>query len=319
MEDTTHEPFHLYRCCANWSAPFRQPCGYVLLASFIKAIRAEPLFVFSAIGIAIFVLNGWLNPASTNQTDVIVIEQERIDLWRDQFRRSNGRAPSEDEQSASIQQWVDEEVLYRQALLLGLHQNDSIVRRQLIRKMEFVIEGAAAAPPASDPVLQEFMGQYPGTYDTAAKTSLQHVYFGRGQYSNAVISAQLQELQINPDQSLADVGDGFALGKVIHNADETLLRKHFGEAFVQQLSAAPTDEWTGPITSGLGTHLVRVTQLTPPHTPVLNDVRKKVAVDYRLHQNALTRRQTLDELRKAYDVKVGNELDLSKSLANSER
>jgi hypothetical protein len=274
------------------------------LMTLVQKLRHEPLLSFVFIGVAIFALNAWLNPPTQPPSDTIVIEQSRIDSWQNQFRSGNGRLPSKAEQQATIGQWIDEEILYRQAFFLGLHQNDSIVRRQLIRKMEFVIEGATPLPPATDDKLQAFIDSQQSVYNTQAKTSFQQVFFSRGGQSSAEVADQLASLQAAPE-SFNGVGDSFIVGQHIRNADDTLIRKHFGKQFVDELQSLPSGAgWQGPIHSGLGLHLVRIVDRTSMQAPTLGDIRKKVALDYRLYQEQLARRKALDELQTLYRVTI---------------
>ncbi len=271
----------------------------------IERLRHEPLLSFAIIGIGIFALNTWLQPAQQTTTDTISIDAERIESWKKQFRSGNGRLPQQQEVDAAVEQWVDEEVLYRQAMLHGLHQNDSIVRRQLIQKMNFVIEGATPLPPATDAQLQAFMESQPEKYQQPAKLSLQQVFLARGPSSLNQQAAQLlQQLQTAPE-SYKGKGDSFPLGQTILNADNTLLRKHFGKRFVDQVTELPADNnWLGPIESGLGMHLLRITKRTAAQPPELSSMREKVALDYRLQQEEIARRKTLDSLRKQYSIEI---------------
>jgi hypothetical protein len=95
-----------------------------------ERLRDEPLIRFGIIGITIFIVSAWFEPELPIITNEIVITQAAIDSWRSQYRQVNGTQPNEAQIQATVAHWVDEEVLYRQAFQLGLHQNDSIVRPQ---------------------------------------------------------------------------------------------------------------------------------------------------------------------------------------------
>jgi parvulin-like peptidyl-prolyl isomerase len=278
--------------------------------SFLQTLRQEPLIHFALIGIAIFAADAWLTPAnsdSVSSSGGITIEQSRLANWQHQFRRDNGRQPTDAEQQATITRWIDEEVLYREALRLGLHQNDAIVRRQLIQKMEFVIEGATPLPPATDQQLQTFIDNHPDRYNTPAKTSLQQVFYSRGSElhnSEAQINEQLTALQTAPE-SFRGLGDSFSLGQHVLNADEVFLRKHFGKQFVTAIRDLPAaSSWQGPIESGLGLHLLRITNRIEAQPAKLADVRKKVALDYRLELEHQARRKALDGLQTRYHITI---------------
>lgn len=271
-----------------------------------ERLRDEPLIRFGIIGIAIFIVSAWLQPDLPVITDEIVITQAAIDSWRSQYRQVNGTQPNAAQIQATVAHWVDEEVLYRQAFQLGLHQNDSIVRRQLIKKMDFVIEGATPLPPASDEELTAFMESNAATYSQPRKTSLQQVFLSRTSTAEDQALLWLKKLQQTPE-SFNGLGDRFILGQHIANADDTLLRKHFGKQFVDDLHARTIEnKWQGPIQSGLGFHLIRVTHKTPSRPASLDMARKKIALDYRLQQEKITRREALDQLLTLYTVQIAN-------------
>jgi hypothetical protein len=280
-----------------------------------ERLRDEPLIRFGIIGITIFIVSAWLQPDLPVITDEIVITQAAIDSWRSQYRQVNGTQPNEAQIQATVAHWVDEEVLYRQAFQLGLHQNDSIVRRQLIQKMDFVIEGATPLPPANDKELTAFMESNAATYSQPRKTSLQQVFLSRTSFAEDQAQLWLKKLQQTPE-SFNDLGDRFILGQHIANADDTLLRKHFGKQFVDDLHALTIEnKWQGPIQSGLGFHLVRITHRTPSRPASLDMARKKLALDYRLQQEKITRREALDQLLTLYSIQIANASELEVSNA----
>ncbi|MFT4531571.1 MAG: peptidyl-prolyl cis-trans isomerase C [Thalassolituus oleivorans] len=271
-----------------------------------ERLRDEPLIRFGIIGMAIFIVSAWLQPNLPVITDEIVITQAAIDSWRSQYRQVNGIQPNEAQIQATVAHWVDEEVLYRQAFKLGLHQNDSIVRRQLIQKMDFVIEGATPLPPANDEELTAFMKNNAATYRQPRKTSLQQVFLSRTRFAEEQAQRWLKKLQQTPE-SFNGLGDHFILGQHIANADDTLLRKHFGKQFVDDLHARTIENtWQGPIQSGLGFHLVRITHKTPSRPASLDMARKKLTLDHRLQQEKITRRKALDQLLTLYTLQIAN-------------
>jgi hypothetical protein len=271
-----------------------------------ERLRDEPLIRFGIIGIAIFIVSAWLQPDLPVITDKIVITQAAIDSWRSQYRQVNGTQPNKAQIQATVAHWVDEEVLYRQAFQLGLHQNDSIVRRQLIQKMDFVIEGASPLPPANDEELTAFMESNAATYSQPRKTSLQQVFLSRTSSAEDQAQLLLKKLQQTPE-SFSGLGDRFILGQHIANADDTLLRKHFGKQFVDDLHARTIEnKWQGPIQSGLGFHLVRITHKTPSRPASLDIARKKIVLDYRLQQEKINRREALDQLLTLYTIQIAN-------------
>lgn len=278
------------------------------MIQYIRAMFSEPLLRFCAIGVAVFILHAVFQPAGTAPDGTVIISQARIDAWRGQFRQGNGRAPDEAEVQGQIDQWIDEEVLYQQALALGLHRNDSIVRRQLIQKMDFVIEGASPLPEATDDELQAWLDTNAERYGHPPTVTLEQVFLSRGRHGNQlpdVAEQTLASLRARPDDFVG-IGDSFIAAQRIGPATALELRRDFGKKFVDACSALPLNEWQGPVESGFGVHLVRVTAREPFRPALLSEVRQQVELDYRLHRQELARRETLDALREQFEVRVGN-------------
>jgi hypothetical protein len=104
----------------------------------VKKWLREPLLHFLLIGAALFLLYGYQNDGYVDQGNRIVISKSDINrlvmLWEKKWQRS----PTRVELEGLIEQQIQEEVLYREALAMGLDLNDGVVRRRLAQKVEFI-------------------------------------------------------------------------------------------------------------------------------------------------------------------------------------
>ncbi len=103
----------------------------------------EPLLHFLAIGGLIFVLFAAMSEPGSEPADTIVVGPERIEQLAKGFQAVWRRPPTDDELRAMIDDFVREEIYYREALALGLNSNDTVVRRRLRQKMEFLTDSGA--------------------------------------------------------------------------------------------------------------------------------------------------------------------------------
>ena len=120
----------------------------------MKSFLKEPLVHFLAAGLGLFVLFGALNrdepDADPNVVTVdhdalLTFVQYRIKAFNPTLAEEKLSSLSDDELQKLIDDYVREEVLHREAVALGLDEDDYVIRRRLVQKLEFITEGFAEA------------------------------------------------------------------------------------------------------------------------------------------------------------------------------
>lgn len=274
----------------------------------LKAWLREPLTLFVVIGLSLFALDRAWNgaPKPIGESTHIVITASQQATLRDAFRAELGRSPTPEEFKSRADRWIEEEVLYREALALNLDRTDQIVHRQLTQKMRFLLENASSLPAPSDDELQKWLDDHPERYGQPSKISFQQVFLSRGRRGPHLQTDAVQIgalLQSNPAAFMGQ-GDPFTQGQVITAADPVQLRREFGLSFATSLKNLRMNEWSAPITSGLGLHLIRVTGMSEFQTAKLADVKQRVLIDYQLAQHELISQRAIGALKKKYRVDV---------------
>ena len=157
----------------------------------------EPLLHFALIGAAIFVLAHFVEQArQASQTSIIVdagLRERLANLYRTQF----GVAPTSAQLQIIVDDYLDDEVLYREALQLGLAEDDEIIRRRLIQKLEFLQrDSIASANPGADE-LRSYYDAHPAQFSVAERVSFTHAYFSpdRGGDAQALARAAIARTQ----------------------------------------------------------------------------------------------------------------------------
>jgi hypothetical protein len=241
----------------------------------LRRLLREPLLHFFILGAALFALYGWLNRDGFDGPNEIVVSRGQTASLKAQFERVWQRPPTDQELAGLIDNWVREEVFYREALAMGLDRDDPVVRRRLQQKVEFILDSAIPAAPTTEE-LQRWLDEHPGDYLVAGRYSLQQVYFDPGRHVDprADIDAALRALNAGRQ---AD-GDKTMLPAELH-ADSTDIARTFGSEFEVALRELPSGSWQGPVKSGLGLHLVRITERVAPSVPPLENVRAAVERD----------------------------------------
>jgi peptidyl-prolyl cis-trans isomerase C len=269
----------------------------------------EPLRRFLLLGLVLLVLDRSFGGHASVEDDGgvrIVVSASRQAALAEAFRAEHGRRPQPEELQARLDRWIDEQVLYREALALGLDRRDVIVQRQLTQKMRFLIEDSTLLREPMQAELQTWLEQHSQRYGQGPVVSFEQVFLSRGRHGGqlqaeaARVAAQLQR----EPQAFVGLGDPFLVGQVVTAVDAARLRREFGAGFYEALAELPPGEWSGPVASGFGLHLVRVTERAPFKPAQLAEVADRVRLDYRLAQREEQNRAALAQLRARYRVEL---------------
>lgn len=276
----------------------------------MRRLLREPLLHFLFLGALLFVLYGWLNRDALRAPDEVVVDQARVEALVIRFERVWQRPPSRDELRGLVDNWIREEIIYREGLSEGMDRDDEIVRRRVVQKMSSLADGMAADVP-SEADLQRWLREHPDDYRVAPSYTLRQVYFDPRRHGDddlaSVIKAAVAVLERNPQASM---GDASLLPVTLSDADADEVARIFGRDFADALVHLPDGRWTGPVASGFGVHLVRIEARTPGRIPQLAEVRPAVERDL-LHARSLQASEAYYQaLRRRYTVKM--EVDLER-------
>jgi hypothetical protein len=269
----------------------------------LSRVLREPLLHFACLGAALFLLHRILSPAPPRRIDVTT--EAVWGLARDHERRT-GAPPSDEVLRGLLSRYLDDEVLYREALALGLDRGDVIVRRRLIQKMEFLAEQTEAQDEDQEPTdaeLQAHLDRQPDRYTLPARASLVHVFVSRDRHG-ARLAEQAEALRARllRGEDPAGLGDPFPRGQVLREQREADLAGALGPDLARAALALPEGAWSPPLPSSYGLHLCRVTARTPARAPRLAEVRAEVRRDLLHERRERARRAALDRLRRGYEI-----------------
>jgi hypothetical protein len=278
-------------------------------ATLRKLIR-EPLFHFLLLGAVIFLIAGRSRSIRVSSGEQIVVTQSQIESIVVGFSRTWMRPPTQEEMQGLVNDYVREEVLYREAKAMGLDQDDIIVRRRMRQKFEFLSEDRAArSGPPGEKELEAYLRQYADKYREEPRFTFEHIFFSRekrGELAEAQAKGALARLNgKNGDAiNVEALSDAFLLPFHFEKISASETTRLFGAYFGKQLAAVEPGSWTGPLESSYGLHLVRVEEHLPDAAPPLANVRDAVLRDL-LNER---RKQELDaqyaKLRARYTITV---------------
>jgi PPIC-type PPIASE domain len=278
----------------------------------MKKFFREPLVHFLLIGAGLFLLFGWrggpvFSPAgpSGRQSARIVVTQDDIDQMTGTFARTWQRPPTEEEVERLVEDFVRNEIFYREALAIGLDRGDTVIRRRMRQKMEFIMENISDQAEPSDKELLAFMETHPDSFLLDPQIAFRQVYVNadrRG--TNAMSDARKILAQLNDGVDPDTVGDPIPLDAEIELSPLWDIRRRFGEEFIRNLLDLKGGKWVGPVRSGFGLHLVFVKNRVNARMPALREVRETVKREWALARQKELKDATYKEIRERYVVTV---------------
>jgi hypothetical protein len=271
----------------------------------IGRLIREPLVHFLLLAGVIFAAYGLLAGRAVTE-EAIDVTPAKIEQMAAIFARTWQRPPTADELKGLIDDYVKEEIYVREAVRLGIDQDDTVIRRRLRMKMEFLNDAEAEATPATDADLAAYLVAHPDTFREAPRVAFEQVYLDaqkRGAAAQADAAAVLGSLKKDAAFA-AEVGDPTLLPPSMPLTDRQGIAQMFGDDFAAGVVVIPVGDWQGPIASGFGLHLVKVTGQEAGRLPVLAEIRPQVEREWMNDRRERMARQKLDELLKRYKVTV---------------
>ncbi len=274
----------------------------------MKLLR-EPLFQFAILGVALFVVYSVAaDRQASHESTMIRITGSEIDLLSATFQRQWQRPPTDFELENLIDARVREEVLYREAVAVGLDTNDMIVRRRMVQKMEMLSQDLALLADPTDGELQAFFDENKEDYRIPPEFSFSHIYFNldnRGADAEADALKVLEDLRAqNPPPARApERGDRFMLGHDFADRSSREVAREFGMEFTDTLTELEPG-WQGPVLSGYGLHLVFLGKRVEDRIPDWTEVRDRLAMDYNRTRSDRARDALYEGLLQKYEVVI---------------
>ena len=275
----------------------------------MKRLLREPLIHFLLLGAVLFGLYsltpaGRTAPASSKQIQLTLDELAQLALL---FQAQWRREPTPEELTRLIENKVQNEVLYREALAMGLDKDDEIVKRRLAQKMEFLAEDVAALRDPTRDELRAWFEKNAARFALSPRASFRHLYFSpdrRGDRARDEAARALLKLAGKSGDwpGASALADPFMFQD--HYSDRSFeeLANLFGPPFAQAVLDLTPGSWQGPIESGYGWHLVWVDSITPGRVPAFEEVEPDVKTEWVAEQRADAKRKAFDAMRARYEV-----------------
>lgn len=283
----------------------------------------QPLLHFLLLGSALFIVFDYSSTQNNNALDdkVIVIDrgtlltfmQYRSKAFNEQHFSQQLDTMSKEERQRLIDDLVREEVLYREALSLQLNDNDYVIKRRLIQKLEFLTKGFITADTnLTEADINTYYDEHKDEYYVQPYVTFTHVFFDyeRMDREQANVLAkktleQLNEEQVSFSQAI-QYGDRFLYHVNYVERTPDYVSSHFGAEMAESIfNLQPNDkQWQGPYESPYGLHLVMLTKKEPGRFPEVSKIYGWVKDDT---EQAMVRSKTeaaINKIINSYDVQI---------------
>jgi hypothetical protein len=265
------------------------------------------LLHFLVLGAALFGLFNMIDKKDAEAPTRVVISASRVATLADGFARTWRRSPTEQELQGLLDDYIRDEIFYREGRAAGLDRDDSVIRRRVRQKMEFLAEDMVAAEP-SDEELAAYLESNAERFRTEDRLTFHHVFLSATRRGSALDgdAKQIADTLVGTSAPAhtATIGDPFLLGEEFREMSQSDVAHTFGEGFAKRLSAVEPGRWQGPIPSSFGVHLVFVDERTKGNLPPLDSVREAVQREWLNARRIEAEEKLYRSLRDRYQIVV---------------
>ena len=276
--------------------------------TILKFLR-DPLFHFLILGAALFVGYAAVNGSVNVPSDRILIDKTQALRLAGQFQRTWMRPPTEQELRGLVEDFVKEEILYREARTLGLDQDDLVIRRRLRQKMEFLSADLAEAQAPTDAQLRAYFDANKDRFRRVDRFTFQQIYLNPYKSKSGVKREAVELLvRLNTDSVLSadpnSLGDTTMLPAQLDGVTQREVTNTFGRGFAKDIEDMPIGRWSGPYESSYGLHLVRMAECEPGDLPTLAEIRPILENEWNAERSKEANERFYKALHARYDVEI---------------
>jgi parvulin-like peptidyl-prolyl cis-trans isomerase-like protein len=268
----------------------------------------EPLLHFLLAGAALFGAYAWLpgdrdSPEDNSRT--VYLRQADVDWIKQIWSRQWHREPTQDELRGLVADYIKEELFAREAHDMKLDENDIVLRHRLAQKLSFLIEDAVQVAQPTDADLQRHYAAHPDRFQSGARITFSQIYFNPETRKDPLSDAKRILERIGAASKVddpAEMGDRLLVDSDFRQTDEQTVSTVFGPEFARTIFALEPGSWSGPIRSGFGVHLARISELQKSQPLPYAAARPQLLAEWQREQEQGAYEKFMQELRKKYKI-----------------
>ena len=275
----------------------------------MRRFFTEPLVHFVLLGAALYAASFFVPGGNTDAPGdkEIVVSAGKIEQLTALFARTWQRPPTQGELEGIVNDFIREEAAYREGLALGLDRDDTIIRRRLRQKLDFIAEDLAARAQPDDATLTAYLTEHADDFRISPQLTFLQIYLNpekRGEQLADDARELINRLNDNPTLDIAELGDRILLEPGYVGLSERDIARLFGQAFASEIIELEPGAWQGPVQSGYGMHLVRIDERIEGRIPELDEVRDVVRREWENTRRIEALEQFYSDILKRYQITI---------------
>jgi len=280
----------------------------IIMRISFKRLLSEPLVQFFILGVLLFLLTSYIRQHRDKQSHEIIVDNERIGMMVMNYKTQTGDLPNKEQLNAMIDNYIREEISYREAKKIGLDKDDEIIRRRLSQKFNFLQTDLTEAAQPSDKDLKQFYDQHFQMFQKEATVSFSHIYFTADNSTDNIAKQKalnvLEQLKNSKLQRAPEKGDRFPLQYDYTDQATVDIQQNFGDKpILQELFKAPLHTWIGPVQSGYGWHLIFISKRNNAAAIPFESIKEEVKRKWLEASKDAQNKKTFDQLGGKYIIK----------------
>ena len=265
---------------------------------FLKII-GEPITLFFILGFLLFLLYQLVTDYYDQRNRRIVVTQGQVELLSESFSKTWNRAPTERELNAQIENYIKDEVFYKEAVVLGLDKSDPAVKRRLRQIMELMMDDMATVYPSEDQ-LKKYLSEHPDKFRQDPRIDFRHIYFSTENKEEAY--QILNKLKSNLPVDESNFGGLSLIPNQFSSESYQAIERLFGKSFTDQIFELEPGAWHGPIESAYGFHLVFLGQIEEGYVPELAEIWDQVEREWALERKMEIKERQYQMIKEKYNI-----------------
>jgi len=274
---------------------------------WLKRLFTEPLFHFLALALVIFAAHSVLDLTGTGKPDSIVVTAPKIEQLAAVFAKTWQRPPNAEELKGLIDDYVKEEIYVREAAALGLDKDDTVIRRRLRLKMEFMNDAGADELAPTDADLETYLKAHAAEFEVDPMIAFQQVFLSPERHGDKIdqdAAAILKRLRAGASVDSATLGDPTLLPYELPLTSQSAISQTFGSEFAETIGNLDPGQWTGSVKSDYGLHVVYVSERKAGRLPQLGEARATVVREWTNAKRKELENDRFNDLLKRYRVTI---------------
>ena len=277
--------------------------------SKIKTLLREPIVPFIFIGSVLYLLQALVFNTDSSAPKQIKVTSEQLKQLEVGFSNTWMRAPLENELEGLIANYIRNEVFYREALTMGLQENDQVIQNRLRQKLELLMDNMASVNVPSQQMLEAYLEENADDFKRDYQVSFIQVFVNPEKHSNPQSVALKFLKQLQEGARPEDLGDRTLMGYSFPDYSQTDVGRRFGSDFSRQLAQEQPGGWSGPLNSGMGLHMIRIDHFEIGTMPELSEIRSSVEREWMANQKSEFKAAAYEKLLEGYDVQIQQNRD----------